>query len=202
MILLTGSTGKLGSQLLAMHPIIIGTKFDITKEIPKWVAEAGALDLIIHAAAHTYVGEAENDAKNVFKVNVYGTYNVMTAYKDVPLVYISSEYAHKPLGTYALSKYLGEEIVKRHPHHLIIRTLFKPRPWPFDVAYINQWTKGDYTDVIAKLIWEKIQSWDKKTSELCHIGTERKTMYQLAKETKYNVVPNYVTSPIIPLDYL
>lgn len=197
MILLTGSTGKLGVHLIHKHPMIHGCDFDITKEIPKL-----NVDLVIHAAAHTYVGEAENDAKNVFDVNVYGTYNLMTAFKHVPFVYISSEYANKPLGTYALSKYLGEEIVKQHPHHLIIRTLFKPNPWPFDVAYMNQYTQGDYVDVIAKMVWKKIQAWNKEVSELCYVGTGRKTMYELAKRTKPDVIPNRITNPIIPHDYL
>lgn len=196
MILLTGNTGKLGIEL-KKHITVIPFESDITKDISKHKC-----DLVIHAAAYTYVGEAENDAKECFKTNVYGTYNLVSKYKDVPFVFISSEYAKNPLGCYALTKRLGEEIVMTHPNHLIIRTLFKPNPWPFDVAYENQFTQGDYVDVIAKLIVNHIKTWDKKTSELCYVGTGRKTMLELAKRTNPNVTANKITNPIIPHDYL
>lgn len=196
MILLTGSNGKLGTEL-RKHINVTDFDSDITRQF-----SAKDNELVIHAAAYTYVGEAEDDAKNVFETNVFGTWNLVNAYKDKPFVYISTEYAKNPLGVYALTKYLGEEVVKLHPNHLIIRTLFKPRPWPFDVAYEDQYTQGDYVDVIAKLIVDKIQSWDKKTSELCYVGTGRKTMLELARQTKPDVKANKVTNPIIPRDYI
>jgi dTDP-4-dehydrorhamnose reductase len=196
MILLTGFNGKLGKEL-KKHLEVVDFRGDITYPII-----SQKCDMIIHAAAYTYVGEAEDDAKNVFETNVFGTYNLMKEYKDVPFVFISSEYANNPLGCYALSKRLGEEVVMTHPKHLIIRTLFKPNPWPFEMAYEDQFTQGDYVDVIAKRIADHINSWDKKTSEICYVGTGRKTMLELARRTKPDVVPNKITNPIIPHDYL
>ena len=112
-----------------------------------------------------------------------------------------------PRSYYSVSKKLGEEIVKTHPNHLILRTLFKPKPFPFDKAYIDQYTQGDYVDVIAKLLADRVKSWDRKTSGMEYLGTGRKTMYELAKRTRPDVEPNSVedyikeTGTPIPKDY-
>jgi len=155
--------------------------------------------------AYTLTTKAEEEDDKCFQTNTFGTFKMLQMYKDTPFVYISTEYANNPKGVYALSKYLGEEIVKTHPHHLIIRTSFKPTPYPFDVAYIDQFTQGDYVDVIAPLIAKKISKWNRKTSELCYVGTGRKTMYELAQRTKPDVKPNMVTDydlkGVIPHDY-
>lgn len=196
MILLTGYRGKLGTELRKCIQV---------KEFEgdiKCVNEKQHCDLIIHAAAYTNVAQAEQDPYICFDTNVNGTFNLVKLYNDVPFVFISSEYARNPIGEYAWTKKWGEEIVKSHPNHLIIRTLFKPNPWPFEYAYEDQFTQGDYVDVIARLIAKKINSWNKKGSEECYIGTGRKTMYELAKRTKPDVIPNKVINRFIPKDYL
>lgn len=194
-ILLTGANGKLGQELkhfLEVKPF----KYDITK--PFYTDDC---DMIIHAAAYTETADAENNAWKCFNANVVGTQNLVDTYFDVPFVYISSEYAKNPLGVYAMSKAMGESVVKAHPHHLIIRTLFKPRPWPFEYAYSDQMTQGDYVDTIAKCIADVIKAWD-GTSKTIYVGTGRKSMYDLAKQTKSDVIANNITNPIIPHDYL
>lgn len=196
MILLSGSNGKLGTEL-KKHLDTIRFEGDLTANH----FAVQDCDMVIHAAAYTNTFKAEVDAWNCFKLNVGGTYLLTEVYRDKPFVYISTEYAHNPKGIYALSKLAGEKIVEQHPHHLIIRTLFKPFPWPFEYAYENQWTRGDYLPVIAKLIAEKIKRWN-GDSESCHIGTERKTMFDLARQTKPDVKPNRVVDKHVPLDYL
>lgn len=194
-IILTGANGKLGKELkhfLEVKPF----KYDITK--PFYTDDC---DMIIHAAAYTETADAENNAWKCFNANVVGTQNLVDTYFDVPFVYISSEYAKNPLGVYAMSKAMGESVVKAHPHHLIIRTLFKPRPWPFEYAYSDQMTQGDYVDTIAKCIADVIKAWD-GTSKTIYVGTGRKSMYDLAKQTKSDVIANNITNPIIPHDYL
>lgn len=204
-ILITGGTGKLGTELkkhLDGH-YVGSSDLDFTKTIEK-----GDYDLIIHIGAYTDVRKAESEgAEKCFQVNTYGTFNLVQTYKDVPFIYISTEYANNPISVYALTKKLGEEVVKTHPHHLILRTLFKPNPFPFDKAYVDQYTQGDYVDVIAKLLAEKVASWDKNTSALEYLGTGRKTMFELAKRTRPDVTPNNVDDYIketgvqIPKDY-
>ncbi len=196
MILLTGYRGKLGTELRKCIQV---------KEFEgdiKYVNEKQYCNLIIHAAAYTNVAQAEQDPSICFNTNVNGTFNLVNLYKDVPFVFISSEYARNPIGEYAWTKKWGEEIVKSHPNHLIIRTLFKPTPWPFEYAYEDQMTRGDYVDIIARLIVREINQWDKKTCKMIHVGTERKTMYELAKRTRPDVLPNKVINNFIPKDYL
>lgn len=203
-ILITGGTGRLAAELkkhLAGEYVGI-EHWDFTYPIP-----VGKYDIILHMGAWTDVAKGEQEPYKVFQTNAYGTFNMILNYKDTPFAYISTEWAKDPISIYALTKYLGEEIVKYHPHHLIMRTLFKPNPFPFPKAYKDQYTQGDYVDVIAKLVADKINSWDRKTNELCYIGTGRKTIFDLAKKTRPNVEPNSVDEwrakigNIIPYDY-
>lgn len=172
-------------------------EFDICDFEPK------PYDLIVHAAAYTKVEQAEVDRKNCFKTNVEGTLNLLTQYPDTPFIYISSEYAKNPVNFYSLTKSLAEQLVTMHTApYLIIRTLFKPTPWPYDKAFKDQHTLGDYVDVIAEKIDKEILNWDRK-SKLIYIGTGRKTMYELAKETRPDVIPNSISEMkvAIPSDY-
>ncbi len=189
-ILVTGGTGRLAAELKKhLEGHYVGTKdFDFTKDIPK-----KEYDLILHIGAYTDVRKAEfEDKEKCFMVNTYGTFNLTQHYKDTPFIYISTEFAEYPYCVYALTKKLGEEIVKTHPAHLILRTLFKPNPFPFAKAYIDQYTQGDYVDVIAELLAKRVIEWDRKTCSLEYLGTGRKTMFELAKRTRPDVEPNHV----------
>lgn len=205
-ILITGGNGKLATELKKYIPgdYLSKEELDFTKPINF----KKKYDLVIHVGAYTDVKKAENeDKEKCFMTNVYGTFNLVQYYMNTPLVFISSEYANNPIGIYALTKKLGEEITKIHPRHLIIRTLFKPNPFPFAKAYIDQYTMGDYVDVIAKLLAKRILEWDRETSSLEYVGTGRKTMFDLAKRTRPDVEPNSVedykkeTGISVPKDY-
>lgn len=158
-------------------------------------------DLIIHCAGYTNVEQAEVSRKECFDVNVGGTLNLLNAYPNIPFVYISSEYAHNPVNFYSLTKSLAEQLVIHHSApYLIIRTLFKPYPWPYEKAFKDQWTMGDYVTYIAPKIDKVIEEWD-KTSKLIYIGTGRKTMYEMATETKPNVIGNSIKDMKVKLPY-
>jgi dTDP-4-dehydrorhamnose reductase len=205
-ILITGGTGRLATELKKhLDGHYVGSKeLDFTQNIQK-----GEYDLILHIGAYTNVRRAEfEDKEKCFMVNVYGTFNLVQTYKDVPFIYISTESAQNPpFSVYSLTKKLGEEIVKTHPNHLILRTLFKPNPFPFQKAYVDQYTQGDYVDVIAKLLAKKVKGWDRKTCKLEYLGTGRKTIFELAKRTRPEVEPNHVDDYIkeagvaIPKEY-
>ena len=205
-ILITGGNGKLATELKKhlKGDYLSKVNLDFTKPIKLKTR----YNLIVHMGAYTNVKKAEfENQKKCFMTNVYGTFNLVEHYKNTPFIYISTEYAHNPIGIYALTKKLGEEIVKIHSHHLILRTLFKPNPFPFSKAYIDQYTQGDYVDVIAKLLAEKVMKWDRKTSALEYLGTGRKTIFELAKRTRPDVLPNHVDDYIkesgvnIPKEY-
>lgn len=204
-ILITGGTGRLAAELKKnLEGDYVGIEnWDFIYEVPK-----GEYDLVLHMGAYTDVAKAENEKEKCMLTNVMGTFNIIETYKDTPIIYISTEWAHKPLGVYALSKQLGEEIVKTHPRHLILRTLFKPNPWPFEYAYKDQMTQGDYVDVVAKILAEIANTWDKKTCETRFLGTGRKTILELAKKTKPDVKENSVDDwnkklgkTLVPYDY-
>lgn len=208
-LLVTGSTGRLAKYILPLleehfEVTAVGIEnFDFIYQVPK-----GSYDIVLHMGAYTEVVKAESEKHKCFLTNAVGTYNMVEAYRDIPFVYISTEYANRPLGVYALSKQMGEEAVKTHPHYLILRTSFKPDIWPFPFAYENQMTRGDSTSVIAKVLTDLIIKWDKKTSEMIHAGTERKSILELARRSRPDVVPNRVEDyntkigmNLIPLDY-
>lgn len=206
-ILITGGGGKLATELKKhlTGDYLSRKQFDFSKPIKL----KKKYDLIVHAGGYTDTLKAETDGKDeCFRINVCGTFNLVEHYKNTPFIFISSEYAQKPTGIYSLTKKLGEEIVQTHSRHLIIRTSFKPNPFPFPKAYIDQYTQGDYVDVIAELLAKRIQEWDRKTSGLEYLGTGRKTMFELAKRTRRDVLPNKVDDynkkikiNLIPKDY-
>lgn len=202
-ILLTGGSGLLGTELQKYITVVAPShkEMDITKPITL----KDHFDLIIHGAAYTDVVGAETDKDTCFKANVTGTLNMVTAFKDTPFVYISSEYAKNPVNYYAKTKQLAEEEVKKiAKNYLIIRTLFKPNPFPFPRAFADQYTEGDYVDVITPLIIKAIKSWDKKSKKTIYVGTGRKTIFELAKRTRPNVQPmsiKEITKVVLPADY-
>lgn len=204
-ILLTGASGLLGKELVKLMPELITPshrEFDIAKKLPK-----KRVDLIIHAAAFTNTAKGETGAgrKAMNEVNVDGTLNLLKTYSNTPIIFISSEYAMHPINHYSATKAIGELFTQLYAkNYLIIRTLFKPRPYPFGLAFGDQWTRGDYVDTIAKLIVKEIKNWDRKTNQTVHVGTKRKTMFELAKQTNPNVIMNSVEDikgVKIPTDY-
>ncbi|MGH6628914.1 MAG: SDR family oxidoreductase [Burkholderiales bacterium] len=193
MILLTGGSGLLGRHLKPLLDCIAPShdEFDILAPvIPPGV------HLIVHAAAYTDVDGAERDPSECYAVNVTGTQNLLAL--GLPLVYISTEYVFdgdtgnyaedaipRPLNVYAETKFIGEIEVMRAERTLIVRTLFKPRPFEHERACTDQFTSGDYADVIATLIAKAIGLFeDGRLEGVIHIGTGRKSTFDLAKQTR------------------
>ncbi len=66
-------------------------------------------------------------------------------------------------------------------NYLICRCTHKPNPFPFDGAWIDQIGNFDYVNVISDLIIKLIKL---NSSGLYNVGTETKTMFELASKTK------------------
>jgi dTDP-4-dehydrorhamnose reductase len=183
-ILMTGGSGLLGTELLKYIKCDAPSheEMDITNPntFPRWKN----YDTIIHCAAYTDVAKAETDAFNCFNVNMMGTYNLVKHFPYSRFVYISTEYVYEPVNVYTQSKLAGERVVKKNPNHLIIRTLFKPRPFPHPKAFTDQFTTGDYVDVIAPIMIPEIKECEFK---IFNIGTGRKSIYELAKQSNPKV---------------
>lgn len=208
MILLTGASGLLGRHLKLeadrfSHEVMDIVDFHRPTGFKEGFYEK-EYDLIVHCAAYTKVAQAETDRLACFNINVLGTLNLLQAYPKTPFVFISSEYAKNPINFYSLTKSLAEQLVTYHfAPYLIIRTLFKPYPWPYEKAFRDQFTLGDTVNIIAPLIEKAILEWDRK-SKLIYIGTGRKTMLELAQKSKPDVVPNLTTdikAVKLPTDY-
>lgn len=194
MILLTGGSGLLGREL-QRH---IDCQAPSHKDFDILNPSAVDPELVVHCAAYTDVLGAEADPRRCFDLNVVGTKNMARW----PMVYISTEYVFdgtkgnysekdtpSPINNYSYSKYLGELEARKAPRFLIIRTLFKPRPFEHPRACIDQWTSGDYVDVIACLVGKAVNLFmENKLEGVIHIGTGRKSTYDLAKQSR-NVAP-------------
>jgi dTDP-4-dehydrorhamnose reductase len=208
-IFVTGGAGRMGSDLL---PRLTQHGFDIiapsSKEVSitnETVARAIAdtkPDVVLHLAAYTDVAKAEIDHAACYAVNVLGSRNVAraTAQAKARLVHISTDYvfdgetgmysesdAPNPSNYYSLTKALGEEAARATPNSLIVRTSFKDAIWKYPMAFADQFTSADYTDVIAtelELLLIHLSSID---ADVLHVVTERKSILELAQRRNPHV---------------
>ena len=199
-ILLTGGSGMLARELKKYLRFDAPThaELDITKNI----TFKKDYKTVIHCAAYTEVTMAETEKEKCFRVNVLGTYNMVKAFPNAYFIYISSEHVRIPVNFYSYTKLWGEGIVKTHKEHLIIRTLFKDNPFPYKYAFYDQYTEGDYVDVMAPMIVTEIL---KETIGTINLGTERKTTLELARRTVPNIKAisvDDIKNVRLPHDYL
>ena len=152
--------------------------------------------LIIHCAAYTDVLKAESKKELCYETNVIGTRNLASL--AIRMLYISTEYVFdggkgnynetdypNPQNFYSFTKLLGE-YESRRTKSVVVRCLFKPRPFEHDKACTDQLTSGNYVDTIAKDITRAVTIFD-KLPETIHIGSGKRTTFNLAKETRPDI---------------
>lgn len=208
-ILITGGSGRLGTELRRLLPAMISPGLEeLELTDPSSVAavlERYRPDVVVHAAAYTDVEGAEKDRAACWRVNVEGTRNLVRCLlgREAFLVHISTDYVfagttggyreEDPPGPvcnyYALSKLAAEELARVAGRHLVIRTSFRPREWPYPVAFTDVYTSQDYVDVIAPEIALAIVRCREIPHTTVHIATERKSAYELAKRRRADVKP-------------
>ncbi len=179
-------------------------EMDITDAVQvATVVAAKAPDVVVHAAAYTDVAGAERERERCWQTNVAGTRHVARAAATVGalLVHISTDYVfdgrrggyHEDdvpgpaLNYYALSKIAAEEVARMAPRHLVLRTSFRPREWPYPVAFADVYTSQDYVDVIAPDIALVVRHIQEIPFDTLHVATERKSVYELARRRKPDV---------------
>jgi dTDP-4-dehydrorhamnose reductase len=100
---------------------------------------------------------------------------------------------------YGYTKLLGDAHVQLAcDNYLLLRATHKPTPFPYDDAWTDQIGNFDYVDVIANKILHTIAL---GATGIYNIGTETKSMYELACKTNIHV--NKANVPIdtsIPKD--
>ena len=146
-ILLTGSEGQLGGELIIQggrfnHHLLPFTyqALDITDEtqVKNTVLDTQP-DLIVNAAAYTFVDQAETDIDLAFHVNRDGPEILAKTCLDaqIPLIHLSTDYVFNgtsripyvetdpasPINIYGQTKEAGEQAVRaRLNRHIILRT--------------------------------------------------------------------------------
>jgi dTDP-4-dehydrorhamnose reductase len=184
-ILLTGGSGRLGREILKHRDWFAPSRaeFDIlTSPAPC------RPDLIVHAAAMADVEECQRNPLKAFQVNVVGTRRLLDLFPGIPFVFVNSEYAFNPCNAYAWSKFAAGCLVRDDPRPTLeLYPSHFERPWRHPTAFTDMWTFGDYVDVMALLFIEAVEGWDRKTSRAVHLGTGRKSGYDLAIRSRPDV---------------
>ncbi len=90
---------------------------------------------------------------------------------------------------YGYTKLLSDAYIQlKLKNFLLIRSTHKEEPFPYDKAWVNQIGNFDYVTEIAKL---QIKLIEKNAKGVFNVGTDLKTMYDLAKRTNPNVTPEF-----------
>lgn len=209
-ILITGASGLLGSNLKKLintnnYKILTPSSSVLNIKNYNSVSDYFSnnnINICIHCAAFKDVMDIESNLVSTIRAidtNVIGTANVLYScmQKNIKLVFISTDHvfdgekgnyetndALNPLSKYAKTKAAAELIVRTYQNSLIIRTSFFDTFFPYDKAFIDQWSTKDYIDIMAPMILKECLS-NKKG--IVHVASSKKTLYDLAVERKKDV---------------
>lgn len=179
--------------------------FDITQpdkflsyfiEVFDGVAACKKYDVIVNCIANT--NTYSNSKEEHWNVNYKGVADLVDFCNlwGIKLVHISTDYVYTnsineasendvPIhgnNWYSYTKLLGDSYIElKSNNYLICRGTHKPKPFPYDKAWVDQTGNFDYVDVISNLIIKLITN---NHSGVFNIGTEKKSIYDLASRTK------------------
>ena len=154
------------------------------------------------ACTNTYAEHREENWNTNYK-GVVDLVDYISSNTSKKLIHISTDYVYThskqnasendvPVhcgNWYGYTKLLGDAYVQlRLRDYLLIRSTHKEEPFPYEKAWINQVGNFDYVSEIATLQIELIK---KGVKGVFNIGTDLKTMYELAKKTNPNVKPEF-----------
>jgi dTDP-4-dehydrorhamnose reductase len=165
------------------------------------------LDVIVNCIANT--DTYSNDRNGHWNVNYKFVYNLINFCNEnsIKLVHISTDYIYTssienateddvPVhcsNWYGYTKLLGDGIVQLlSKNYLLCRCTHKPKPFPYEKAWDDQVGNFDYVDKISEIIIELI---NKNKVGVYNVGTNTKSMYELAAQTK-------IVSPIKSPEYI
>jgi len=204
--------GKLGGEIVKQTgwDYLCRAEHEITIDNFKdWKNRMDEYDVVVNCIANT--DTYSDDKEKHWKAN-YELVTFLAEYCDdnaKKLVHISTDYLYQnsvddakeedePLFEhtwYMFTKLLADEYLKEHAkNYLICRLSHKPYPFPYDSAWDDVITNADYTPVISGLVIELIKN---GAEGLYNVGTERKTVYELAQRTNKNV-KKIVSPPHVP----
>ncbi|MFW9996540.1 MAG: SDR family oxidoreductase [Candidatus Odinarchaeota archaeon] len=196
-ILFTGGSGLLGSEMKKLFPkarFPSHQEFDVTNyTLMEAFTKENDFQRIVHAAAFTSPPKIDKNPVEAIESNIIGTANVtkLCIRLGIKLIYISTDYVFKgdkgqykeedpvyPVNKYAWSKLGGECAVHLHDNAIIIRTSFGPNAFPYEKAFVDQWTSRESVKEIATKIAKLVNS---EITGVIHIGARRRTVFEYAK---------------------
>lgn len=208
-ILITGSTGSLGTELKKLFPqAICPTHKELDIKDKNSVLDffkENNFNTIIHTAAITSIRECDENRILAWQTNVEGTKNLVESFNSITqknnFIYISTacvfqgdqsmyteESVPYPVNFYALTKLIGEYIVRMVKNHLIIRTNFVPKKtWPYPKAFTDRFGTYLFAKDVAKATQEILA--EKLNGTIHLVGDKIFSMYDLAKITTDTVKP-------------
>jgi len=173
-----------------------GIDFTIPSTYDKHILE---YDVIINCIANT------NTQDNTKNANWYVNYLGVISLVDIcniynkKLVHMSTDYLYSGSNSnaseedvpvhvnnwYCYTKLLADGYVQAMAgNYLMIRTSFKLKPYPWPEAWYDIATNADYIDIISHYIIKLIEC---DASGIYNVGTEIKSFYQLAMQTRSDV---------------
>jgi dTDP-4-dehydrorhamnose reductase len=169
--------------------------FDFSEDLEYYlnIIRYNEYDVVINCIANTDTYNKDESHNIINHLRVKDLVEFCNTEK-IKLVHISTDYLYAnskpdaketdpiwPLRTdYGWSKNLGDYHVELFSKDfLTIRTSFKPNPFPYSRA-VYQVGNFDYVDVISSLIIKLIE---KNATGVFNVGTEKKTMLELAERT-------------------
>ncbi len=167
------------------------------------VAFVPKYNVLINCMACTDTYSEDRDEH--WKTNYEGvvTLTDYCALNKIKLVHISTDYVYSnsvsnaseddvPVhcaNWYGYTKLLGDAYVQlKSKNNLVIRATHKPKPFPYHYAWITQTGNFDYVDIISDKIIRLIEH---EAIGVYNVGTEQKSMFELAKETNDDVIASY-----------
>jgi len=204
--------GKLGGEIVKQTgwDYLCRAEHEITIDnFDEWKNKMDEYDVVVNCIANT--DTYSEDKEKHWKAN-YELITFLAEYCDdnnKKLVHMSTDYLYQnsvddakeedePMFEhtwYMFTKLLADEYLKVHAkNYLICRLSHKPYPFPYDSAWGDVITNADYTPVISRLVIQLIKN---GAEGLYNVGTEIKTIYELAQRTNKNV-KKIVSPPHVP----
>lgn len=162
--------------------------------------------VIVNCIANTNTWS--DDRESHWETNYAGVHKLLQFCnnKDIKLVHISTDYVyagtkeaqlingasedHVPVNApnwYSYTKLLGDGLVQLlSKNYLLCRCSHKEIPFSYEKAYIDKYGSFDYVDIIAELIVGLITV---EATGVYNVGTHPKSIFELAKKTKTDVIP-------------
>jgi dTDP-4-dehydrorhamnose reductase len=216
--LITGSRGQLGGRLKEMLPGSLTptrSDFDLAElsAIDKYFS-SNEFDTVIHCAARTSPPVIDKDPMSAILDNIMASGNLalMCEKYQKRFIYISTDYVYSgvkgnyketddlnPVNKYAISKLGGECAARLVRDHLVLRLSFGPDEFPYDKAWVDQYTSREPLTAISKKI---LACLDIDYTGVINIGGDRISVYQYAKKLKAEVegISIKEASFILPVD--